>query len=656
VKELMALVKAAPIWEPEACDHVLLEEMRDFLDRAPAEIEWLVEDLIPVKTRGLMVADPKVGKASPLDTPVLTPDGWKPMGSIRPGDLVIGSNGSPTRVLQIHPQGKLPCYKVTMSDGVWVETTAEHLWEVKNANARKRHRAAKKATTQEIAEMLAKGKKSDAYVPLVKPVEFSEREYVISPYVMGVILANGGMAPLGCRITTGDQPVLDRVAQELPFGAELSHLSVEITHGIRATSRKIDNVVVGELKRLGLIGHKSTEKWIPEEYLHGSVQQRWALLQGLLDSDGCFEAGKLLTYTSASKRLAEGVRELVLSLGGTCRMKPKRTFYTKKGSRERHEASGAYTLVAKLEREMGSPFWQDRKREAWENSRVGMKKKPCRKISAVEFSRSAEAQCITVDAADGLYVTKDYILTHNSPLALDLALALASQSSWLGHVVPRRRRVAVISREDSPDETARRLKLFAAGSAARSEYNWGQIWVNTTAHSAQLHVDNLEQMDALIGELKMEQFDLTIFDVLNVLHSGDENDNTVMAGVLAALKRVQTEAGCGILLLHHISKAQSTNIFRDARGAGAIHGWPEWGVGLTVTDETLPRRDWVRRTEFELKYACPADPVYFKIVGDDTALRIELTETPEKPAAKQRRKVEEIASPYDGRQRAAGEN
>jgi 5S rRNA maturation endonuclease (ribonuclease M5) len=243
-----------------------------------------------------------------------------------------------------------------------------------------------------------------------------------------------------------------------------------------------------------------------------------------------------------------------------------------------------------------------------------------------------------------------------SPLALDLALALASQSSWLGHVVPQRRRVAVISREDSPAETARRLKLFSEGSAARSEYKLGQIWVNTMDHSPSLHVDNLEQMDALIGELKMEQFDLAIFDVLNVLHSGDENDNTVMAGVLAALKRVQTEAGCGILLLHHISKAQSTNIFRDARGAGAIHGWPEWGVGLTVTDETLPRREWVRRTEFELKYACPADPVYFKIVGDDTALRIELTEATEKPAPKQRRKVQEIVAPYDGRQRAAGDN
>jgi RecA-family ATPase len=242
-----------------------------------------------------------------------------------------------------------------------------------------------------------------------------------------------------------------------------------------------------------------------------------------------------------------------------------------------------------------------------------------------------------------------------SPLALDLALALASGSSWLGHVAPQRRRVAVISREDSPQETARRLKLFSQGSEARSAYIPGQIWMNTMEQSPEYRLDNLEQVDALIKELKMEQFDLAIFDVLRELHSGDENDNTVMAAVLAALKRVQVEAQCGILLLHHVSKAQSTNIFRDARGAGAIHGWTEWGVGLTVEDETAPRKEWVRKVDFELKYACPADPVWFKIVGDEQALRIELTEAPEHKATRPRRKVQEIGNSYDGKWRATGE-
>jgi putative DNA primase/helicase len=248
--------------------------------------------------------------------------------------------------------------------------------------------------------------------------------------------------------------------------------------------------------------------------------------------------------------------------------------------------------------------------------------------------------------------------TGKSPLALDLALALASGSSWLGHVVPKRRRVAIISREDAPQETARRLRLFQAGTAARTEYNWGQIWVNTSEQSPEFLLDRIDEVDALIKELQMEQFDLAIFDVLRELHTGDENDNTVMAAVLASLKRIQSEAHCAILLLHHLSKMQSANIFRDARGAGAIHGWTEWGVGITVADETAPRREWIRKVDFELKYACPADPVYFMIEGDESALRIALTDAPEAPQVKRRRKVEPIVeTPYQPHwtERAEGE-
>ncbi len=648
VKELLALVKAARLWEPAVSEHVLLEEMQEFIDRAPVEIEWLVEDLIPVRTRGLMVADGKVGKASPLDTPISTPDGWKPMGAIRKGAFVTGSNGLPTEVLQVHPQGVMPCFRVTMSDGVWVETTAEHVWSIQTENDRTRKRPFRQATTAEIADLLERGKDTHTYLPLVEPVIYKEKSFVISPYVMGVILANGGLTPKGCRITTADPSVMVRVREELPVGVCVSRLKNPLSYGIRAEKRSQRNVVIDELARLGLMGHKSTEKWIPQEYLEGSVEQRWALLQGLMDSDGCFEAQKLLTYTSASHQLALGVQELFLSLGGTCRMKPRATSYTKKGSTVRHEGAGAYTLVGKLERSLGCPFWQERKHLAWERSRTGLKKKPCRKIVSVAYSRDAEAQCITVAAPDGLYVTQGYIVTHNSPLSLDLALALASGSAWLGHVVPRRRRVAVVSREDAPQETARRLRLFREGTASRADYNWGQIWLNTMDQSAEFLLDHIDQVDALIKELMMEQFDLVIFDVFRNLHTGDENDNETMAAVLKALTRIQEEARCAVLMLHHISKAQSGNVFRDARGFTGIHGWTEWGVGMTVVDETVPRREWVRKVDFELKYACPADPVYFKIVGDDAALRIDLVEQEPTPSiAPRRRKIQEIANGPD---------
>jgi hypothetical protein len=232
-----------------------------------------------------------------------------------------------------------------------------------------------------------------------------------------------------------------------------------------------------------------------------------------------------------------------------------------------------------------------------------------------------------------------------SVLAIDLALALASGSSWLGHIVPRRRRVALVSREDHPAETARRLRSIQGGSDCRNEYTWGQIWVNTRHQSEEFLLENGEHVDQLIAELKMEQIDLVIFDVFRRMHNLEENDNTEMSKPIAALSRIQTEVKCSVAMVHHITKLSTGNIFRDIRGAGAIHGWTEWGVGLTVVDESVPRKEWVRRAEFELKADAPADFVWFKFSGEENTLRVDLCGNPNPEEKKQqqpkpRQKVE----------------
>jgi RecA-family ATPase len=238
-------------------------------------------------------------------------------------------------------------------------------------------------------------------------------------------------------------------------------------------------------------------------------------------------------------------------------------------------------------------------------------------------------------------------------MSLDMALALASGTPWLGHDVPHRRRVCIVSREDAPWLTAKRLQMMGAGTPGRDDVKWGQVWVNTMDQSALLHLDNPGHLEALLKELRTENFDLVIFDVLREMHVGDENDNTLLTNtVLAATKRIQVECKCAVLVLHHRSKAQSGNVFRDTRGAGAIHGWTEWGIGISVEDESVPRKDWIRKVEFELKYACPADPVYFKISGDDSALRIELTEPPAKQEPARRAQVREIMTAGNREQRS----
>ena len=71
------------------------------------------------------------GKRAAGRLPVLTPDGFRPIGELQVGDLVVGSNGEPTPVLGVYPQGEKDIYRVTAQDGASTLCCGEHLWTVR---------------------------------------------------------------------------------------------------------------------------------------------------------------------------------------------------------------------------------------------------------------------------------------------------------------------------------------------------------------------------------------------------------------------------------------------------------------------------------------------------------------------------------------------
>ncbi len=83
-----------------------------------------------------IIAGKGAGKAQPLDEPVLTPDGFVPMGSLRVGDKIIGSDGKPHNVTGVFTQGVLDNYLVRMSDGTHTYCNSEHLWASTNGQVR----------------------------------------------------------------------------------------------------------------------------------------------------------------------------------------------------------------------------------------------------------------------------------------------------------------------------------------------------------------------------------------------------------------------------------------------------------------------------------------------------------------------------------------
>lgn len=193
--------------------------------------------------------------------------------------------------------------------------------------------------------------------------------------------------------------------------------------------------------------------------------------------------------------------------------------------------------------------------------------------------------------------------------ALALANALALGDPWLGFNIPKRVKVAAMWREDNPAMTRTRLSKLQ-GSAFREELR-GWLWVNTRHESESFLLDDPMAVRELIVNLKRIKAEFLILDVFNILHTGDENDNTEMRKVLREATNIQNQTGCQICILHHYNKGDGKSVTQKMRGSSAISGFAEWIIGLELVDEDL----MIRQAKFELKSAERPTPVYYHITN-----------------------------------------
>jgi hypothetical protein len=157
---------------------------------------------------------------------------------------------------------------------------------------------------------------------------------------------------------------------------------------------------------LGLMGKRSEHKSIPEDYFYGTIQDRLALLQGLMDTDGyCGNHGS--EFYSVSEQLANGVVELVRSLGGIAKIRRK-NIVPKNKPKDKYGKGYCYVVRVMLPEPM-IPFRLSRKCANYYPPKVFS-----RYISDIQFEKMGEAVCIKVAAIDSLYVTEHAIVTHNT--------------------------------------------------------------------------------------------------------------------------------------------------------------------------------------------------------------------------------------------------
>lgn len=386
---------------------------------------------------GILGHDVGLGKAQPLDAKVLTPHGWVRMGDVNVGDMVMGKNGKPTTVTGVFPQGIKEIFEVRFSDGAKTRCCNEHLWSTqtqveRNYTGKIKSGLITKPVASKVSGVrsLAEIRESLVYevngsanhsIPMVSPVEFATKETPIHPYLLGVLLGDGNLTnhTPSISINGDDSQIYSRVCSLVPDGVTLNGgmdrsgancASYRLTSG---TDSSVNPVTVG-LRKYGLYGTKSDTKFIPDDYLFNSVENRLMLLQGLMDTDGyAAKSGVTTQYSSTSKMLADGVVFLVNSLGGNATITSKIPSY-KGVSGECIKCKLSYTVNIRMPSSI-NPFLLDRKAD-----KVKPKTKyvPVRYISSVESVGFEEAQCISVDSEDHLYVTDDFIVTHNTAQSL----------------------------------------------------------------------------------------------------------------------------------------------------------------------------------------------------------------------------------------------
>lgn len=347
------------------------------------------------------------GKACPLNEPVLLADGsWATHGSVKIGDKVASVDGKASTVTGVFPQGIREVYRVTFEDGRYVDCAGDHLWEVTSRGFAKgeKQRVIDTVELKRLSE--TKRHKNGVRVPEITG-DFGGQSEPLA-WVIGALLGDGGLSNGCVRFTNIEPYMIERMAAELAD----YNMTGDGKDWLISTARGKPNQLMETLRGYGLMGCTSKNKFIPDVFFFASKSTRIDILCGLLETDGHVEKDGTLVFTSASKELRDGLVKLVRSLGGVCRTRVKTgVTYTYKG--EKREGLDSYEARIRLSREA---------REAVRSPRIRARLTAHRFegcglfVRSVERIGEADCLCIMVDHPRHLYVTRDYIATHNTEL------------------------------------------------------------------------------------------------------------------------------------------------------------------------------------------------------------------------------------------------
>lgn len=363
-------------------------------------------------SRFIDIAFRGAAKRQPLTAKILTPKGFTTLGQLKVGDFVIGSDGKPVEVEFMSEVIDRPIYKVETEDGRSTECDSEHLWTVrKMSNVKDKNIT---ITTQKIIDDGLFYERFDRRYPdkkyldykfaleTVAPVQLEKKDLPLDPYLVGVLLGDGSMSK-----EWGGARLHFHKDDDLHYRNQLDNYIVTDTKYDKRNTNVGRFGISGIGKDIIKLGMNVNcyNKFIPTDYLYGDVSQRKAVLEGLMDTDGTVglnrkTGGNTPSFSTVSEKLADGVVELVRSLGGRA-SKNKRNGCIKLNGKPYWRIGIMFTDY--------KPFRLKRKLD-----RCNFSNHTFSRIVSIKLVGNKLGRCIKIKNSDGLYVTDDYLLTHNT--------------------------------------------------------------------------------------------------------------------------------------------------------------------------------------------------------------------------------------------------
>ena len=337
-------------------------------------------------------------KGLPLDTEILTINGWSTIGNVKEGDTIFDGDGNPTKILHKSTIHNNPCYKITFDNGDSIISDIDHRWEIAFKKQSKKIPYNKVVmTTKEIFDYMQSYDRNSYTIPKIlnpNPINTSKKDLLIDPYLLGVWLGDGSK---DCGIIT--QSSKSKLWEELKrrgfdIGENAQHnpdregTEMRTVYGLRT--------LLGKLNLL-------KNKHIPDDYYTASIEQRLDLLRGLMDTDGYYHPKRKRFVMSTGQ---EWQRDDIVKLLGTLGIKSTVFEVTKKFNGKSFIAWDICFSTNGL-----NPFLiRNQEIEFPEKD-----KNSFRNITKIELTETVPTQCLEVDSPLHTFlVTDKCIITHNT--------------------------------------------------------------------------------------------------------------------------------------------------------------------------------------------------------------------------------------------------